>query len=202
MKYLNLLLLTATLLLALIAGCKKEDTTPEPDPLPYPLSELPAATQTGENTFGCVINGEPWVAYAPFNPIGGKLRAYYDEEHYGKGYNRRLIVSARRIIGSYDLNSDSIASSLGFTLTPIHSAGYNDIHNLDTYSMNFGIAKPLPSKSYVLDTLAPFHVHITKLDTIKKIVSGTFEMDLRKTIDSNEVLQIRHGRFDAWYQKE
>jgi hypothetical protein len=193
MKY---LLLTATLLLlALLAGCKKEDQ------IPYPLSELPPATQTGARTFGCLINGEPWVAYAPWD-LFGKLRAYYDEEHYGFDYNRRLIVGSHRIIPSYDLNNDSIANSLGFTINPIISEGYYDKQNLENYKSSFFLSKPLPSKIYELDTIVPFHIHITKLDTVKKIVSGTFEFDMRRISDSMDVLQIRHGRFDALYQKE
>jgi hypothetical protein len=84
----SLLLLTATfLLLALLAGCKKDTSTPKPDPLPYPLSELPLPTEEGKGTFGCLINGEPWVAIVkPSHPWVFPLRAYYDEEHYGLDY--------------------------------------------------------------------------------------------------------------------
>jgi hypothetical protein len=195
----NLLLLTATLLLlALLAGCKKEDTTPKPDPLPYPLSELPPATQEGKGTFGCVINGEPWVAYAPWH-LFGKLRATYDEEHYGLDYNRRLTLSALRVISSYDWNKDSIYSSIGFNINPIIGEGHYDIRNLQVHKLSHIVYEPGPTKRYELDTLAPFHIYITKLDTVKKIVSGSFEMDLRRTIDTSEVLRIRYGRFDAWY---
>ena len=198
MKNLNLLL-TAILLLALLASCKKDTSAPKPDPLPYPLSELPPATQEGKGTFGCVINGEPWVARTFFDPYG-PFRAYYDEAHYGFDYNRRLIVASHRIIPSYDLNNDSIANSFGFTINPVFSVGYYDKQKLENYKSSFFASKPKPSKIYELDTLAPFHIHITKLDTVKKIVSGTFEMDLIEIDDPNEVLQIRHGRFDAWYE--
>lgn len=187
-------LLTATLLLALMTGCKKDD------PVPYPLNKLPHATQSGENTFGCIINGEPWVAYAPFNPIGGKLRATYDEEYYGADYNRRLWLASYRIITSYDWNKDSLASSFGFDIRPILGIGSYEKNNLETYKISHTIVSPGPTRIYELDSLSPFHIQITKLDTVKKIVSGTFEMDLRRTIDSNEILQIRHGRFDARYE--
>jgi hypothetical protein len=195
MKKCFLSLTAVFLILAILPGCKKED------PIPYPISELPAATQTGENTFGCIINGEPWLAYAPFH-LFGKLRATYDETHYGSDYNQRLIVSARRVIGSHDWNNDSISNTLGFTITPIYGNGLYDIQNLDTYSTSFTLSSPGPTKIYRLDTLAPFHIHITKLDTVKKIVSGAFEMDLIEIDDPMDVLQIRHGRFDAWYEEE
>jgi hypothetical protein len=195
MKY---LLLTATLpLLALLAGCKKEDQ------IPYPLSELPPATQTGARTFGCLINGKPWVAIVkPAHPWLSPLRSTYDEEHYGLDYNRRLTLSALRVISSYDWNNDSIYSSIGFNINPIIGEGHYDIRNLQVHNLSHIVYEPGPTKRYELDTLAPFHIHITKLDTVNKIVSGTFEMDLIEIDDSLDVLYIRHGRFDAWYQKQ
>ena len=40
----------------IFTACKKDKTeTTE-------LSKLPAATQTGANTFGCLVNGKAWVA--------------------------------------------------------------------------------------------------------------------------------------------
>ena len=46
-----LLLLTLSIL---FACCNKEDT---PTPTPNPVSQLPPATQTGANTFGCLLDG-------------------------------------------------------------------------------------------------------------------------------------------------
>ena len=45
-----------SLFLFLTAACTKTDD----DAPAGPLDELPPATQTGANTFGCLINGEPW----------------------------------------------------------------------------------------------------------------------------------------------
>ena len=44
------------LVLGTYLGCHKD--LPDQDCPPG----LPCATQTGENTFGCYINGQPWVA--------------------------------------------------------------------------------------------------------------------------------------------
>lgn len=44
------------LLLAALLGlsqCKKHD--------PDPVDQLPPATQTGANTFGCLLNGQLWT---------------------------------------------------------------------------------------------------------------------------------------------
>ncbi len=187
-------------MMLLFVGCQKERS--EPEPLPYPFNKLPLPTQTGENTFGCLINGEPWVAYAPWNPFGGRFQAAYDEDHYGLDYNRRLWQFVLRQIPSNDLMNDSISSSFTFDIRPITNTGHYDKMNLEYFTIRHSVSNPGSSKIYALDTLAPFHIHITKLDTVKKIVSGTFEMDMRRISDSLDVLQIRHGRFDALYQKE
>jgi hypothetical protein len=48
----QILLLTSTLLL-LSASCKKHR------PRVNPVDQLPQETQTGANTFGCLVNGQP-----------------------------------------------------------------------------------------------------------------------------------------------
>ena len=50
-KLLLILITTFTL-----CSCDKDNDKPT-----NPVSQLPPATQTGENTFGCLINGEPFV---------------------------------------------------------------------------------------------------------------------------------------------
>ncbi|WP_162550068.1 hypothetical protein [Hymenobacter nivis] len=39
--------------LALLLGCKKTEQAP--------ADQLPPATQTGANTLGCLVNGQPWT---------------------------------------------------------------------------------------------------------------------------------------------
>ena len=54
MKHKLLSLLSIALLLM---QCKKDEPSPE--------EQLPAATQTGANTFGCLINGQTWEPNGP-----------------------------------------------------------------------------------------------------------------------------------------
>ncbi|MEO6833949.1 MAG: hypothetical protein ABI378_14835, partial [Chitinophagaceae bacterium] len=51
-------LFAVLLLVLLFAGCKKADRTPI-----NPIDQLPAATHTGANTLGCLIDGKPFAAY-------------------------------------------------------------------------------------------------------------------------------------------
>ena len=74
----------ATLLLAALLGlsqCKKK----EPGPAPTPESLLPPATQTGANTFGCLLNGQLWT---PAGADGtSNYSVYYDPSFGGGSFN-------------------------------------------------------------------------------------------------------------------
>ena len=60
MKNITLILLFTIPLLAL--KCNKD-----PEPPIEPIDQLPPATQTGENTFGCLVDGEVWLPRGSFN---------------------------------------------------------------------------------------------------------------------------------------
>ena len=45
-------------------SCKKHTSKPS-----NPVDKLPAATQTGANTFGCLVNGEVVVIHKPFGDL-------------------------------------------------------------------------------------------------------------------------------------
>lgn len=176
---------------ALCQGCKKDDS------LPWPLSALPPATQTGENTFGCLINGEPYVPERKISiPFGRELEAYYDEPNYGGEYDNRFSIRTDNI------QSASTASYFSIGLYPVFLSDVYNIDNTDFFSAGATIKIAGDSKHYVLDTLVFHTITISKLDTAKNIASGTFEMDMRRVSDSTDILQIRHGRFDVRYFPE
>src|SRR5690554_904281 len=81
MKKRHTLLLLLPLLMLLLS-CDKDDDKPAD-----PVDQLPPATQTGANTAGCLVNGEP------FTPKGyiasGNLAPYYDGENFTLGIKRR-----------------------------------------------------------------------------------------------------------------
>ena len=66
MKRLLLLLLPLALL-----GCKKDDPKPE--------DQLPPATRTGANTFGCLVNGQAWTPNG--NDSTSNYTVYYDPNY-------------------------------------------------------------------------------------------------------------------------
>ena len=78
-------------ILLLLIGCSKKD-----DPTLTPLEQLPPATKTGENTAGCLVNGEAFLPKG-FSP-SGNLICYYINQKYlslfiynDKGENAEVI---------------------------------------------------------------------------------------------------------------
>ncbi|MCB0605965.1 MAG: hypothetical protein KDC25_13940, partial [Saprospiraceae bacterium] len=47
----------------------------------------------------------------------------------------------------------------------------------------------------------PFSLEVTRFDTINKIISGVFDCEVRKILDSSDstIIQITKGRFDVHY---
>ncbi|MBQ0767738.1 MAG: hypothetical protein KBT58_00490, partial [Bizionia sp.] len=58
-------LLLAFALLLIVSNCNKNDD----DQPTNPIDQLPPATQTGANTFGCLLDGEPFLPGNSQNPL-------------------------------------------------------------------------------------------------------------------------------------
>src|SRR5690606_28653311 len=71
----ELLFLLVIAMLSGASSCKKETTEPNSSN----PNVLPPLTHEGKNTFGCKVNGEVWVAYAPYSISGPiALEGNYD----------------------------------------------------------------------------------------------------------------------------
>ncbi|MCB0532734.1 MAG: hypothetical protein H6574_13725 [Lewinellaceae bacterium] len=173
----------------LALSCAKK--TPECPP------DLPCKTQSGENTFGCYINGQPWVAeIAPyiFDPTLHKIEAYYDELEYGNYYNNVFHLIASRY-------NDSTNGFISINLIPVTAAGtirhepqaLFDISGVILKLQNGVIQDNL---SFTLDTLFDYHMEITHLDTDKNIAAGTFSFT---GTSAKDTIKVTDGRFDVRY---
>jgi hypothetical protein len=171
-------------LLPLLCGlwaCRKDENCP-PD--------LPCATQSGENTFGCYINGVPWVAKRElgiFDPTAHPLEVSYDETGYGGSNNNRLKLKGRYYGDEF--------SYIVIFVEPVRGIG--DIDRLNTYLSI--VEYRGPHGSYELGQYAPFNIHVAKLDTVNNIIAGRFSFTL---IGANDTLEITDGRFDVRYSPE
>ena len=172
MKVKNLLKITAlALFIALPLSCVEPE---EP-------TELPPETQKGANTFGCLVNGELFVAQPHFS--GFNVRNYVDAV-YGSGANNYTYVE---IYGS---------NKNGYVLFSIGNpeTGRKFTPHRLVYSSN-------DNRFQVGNTEGVF---LTKLDLENQIVSGTFEFEIPLLKDGEAIedstVKITKGRFDIKFR--
>jgi hypothetical protein len=145
----RILLITILLLCAVIA-CRK-DEPPQDCPL-----DLPCATQTGANTFGCYIDGVPWVAgVAPyvFDPTLRQIDAIYDELEYGQTHFNELQITSRKV--------DSLRYDFWkITFSPLMESGSLDHKLLSSFRVDLRLKKDFGYKEYQIDTLSQYNIEI------------------------------------------
>lgn len=192
-----------------VLGCKKDHVAPTPpvdniDLHKYP--GLPDATQSGENTMGCLINGETWVPKVDGVigwPSPHKMSVWYGELGKSLGIIDQfsLRIYCIKLVGRNEkLANFDIDESFSIEIKPIKSLEKASIQNKEFYYIEYFKRNNFePWKLYILDTLAPANIEITKLDTLHNIVSGLFNFRLKEIDDSKDTLRITNGRFDAKY---
>lgn len=158
-----------------ILACKERDADP---------NVLPAATQTGANTAGCLVDGKVWVASKKYiYPIGGAGTYVENVNNVCKitldlrnvSNESRILIKA--IISDFELNKEYIV--------PINN------------QMDYNICSYSPSLNVFYTSVLPNYtgkLKITRLDIQNQIISGTFEF---KAVDNNgNIVNITDGRFD------
>ena len=184
MKHKLLLRVLSLLLLFCFAQCKKQHDTPKTE-----IEKLPAITQEGKNTFGCLLNG---TAYTPGGGgiLDNVLSVQYDPSFQGG----KLSITMRRI---YDSNMELYLS-----------IGGDSINNVGIYQLSFpGKYKVFYEDSRsnctftTIDPPGPMifsgSLNITKFDTITKIISGIFSFKISNL--GCGILEATDGRFDVKY---
>ncbi|NAY90636.1 hypothetical protein GTQ34_01780 [Muricauda sp. JGD-17] len=166
-------LLIALYILSL-SGCSNDDK-PE-----NPVDALPPITQTGENTFACLINGKP------FFPSSDR-RAFYT---IGNGAYTLSISGSRndnqglRTIQLSALDIEGGVNEGEYPLTTRASGGY---------SAEYFIDGGLTLDARTTDE-NPGILTITRFDLEEFIVSGTFEFSVKDKVGN--ILNFTDGRFD------
>uniref|UniRef100_UPI004049BF6D hypothetical protein n=1 Tax=Flavobacterium sp. TaxID=239 RepID=UPI004049BF6D len=174
MKKLFFIFLTALALMS----CDKDDDVPT-----NPVDQLPPATQTGAGTFGCLVNGVPFVDNSGF------FNCFYqlvNGEYYFGIRGRQESFIRQIVIGSEKKNIDI---NVSLTLKSRNEGNFwanvsfddcSTCLNANTTDQNPGI------------------ITFTKLDFQNNIVSATFEFTV---IDPNTgtIYEITEGRFDSFF---
>ena len=150
-----------------------------------PVDQLPPATQTGENVFACLVDGEAWINTPNSFGFHNRISAGY--------YNSRVECRALKKLGD-DPNS-STESSFGIRISPaiIGEA------TLDTLSIRYS-KKRRDNTIFYYCVPSASSISITKLtnysDNRQDIVAGSFEGVMVNTA-LNDTIIVSEGRFDV-----
>jgi len=168
------LLLVATMA---IFSCKEKET-------PEPEIQLPAITSKGLNTFGCVVNGEIFVAgrgkEKAWNPTIISYMHYKDSifSLLAKDYESNKVISLETIYYSGDKN---------VSLYNPNSYDYASITEFIDFNF-FG------GKQYLIQRTNDWRLHISEDND--RFISGTFSFDAINR-EGGDTIHIRDGRFDV-----
>ncbi len=177
MKNLFLSLITITVLSTLsCSSCKKE--TPNPN-------NLPPTTQTGANTLGFTLNGQPWT------PQGNNGTANLSID-FDSGINNGVFgISAYRIPsnGNREYFGIGMKDSVNFYTAPfIISLSNSSLFRIRFENSNCSLF------SNDVNTNVTGTLSVNKLDKSARIISGTFNATLSTA--GCDTIRITDGRFD------
>lgn len=144
--------------------------------------ELPPPTREGKNTFGCYINGKPWIPKGRAGTVSN-LNMTYDPDYAGGSFEVKafrkeedgredmgIILDSLRQTGSYFLDKPGRRQAvfLGTDSDCWHLRG-------DSYYRSGSVT-------------------ITRFDMQAKVIAGTFEFVLAKP--GCDTITVTDGRFD------
>ncbi len=195
----NLLFLSSFLVfLFIILSCNK---TKDCSILPG-QDKLPMATQIGNDTFGCLMDGKPWVAYVThqdaIDALLGEKAIEIAQFSYDKNGDSGLFLVLNRHIYNvcdtvnqtlalhiYNPRGNPIGKNCKITANSYTYADYRDKSNKDWY---------------YLDTLSNPTATFTKIDTVYQknhipVISGTCSFRVINP-NSKDTLTFTNGRFD------
>jgi hypothetical protein len=178
-------------LLLSLASCKSCKKEVNPDP-------LPPETQTGANTFGCLIDGQPWIpdgggGFSQIPPIsGGYISASTNVPKHSVWISTRS--KDKKSISLYVRSVDKAGLYLLNFNTSSDIGGSPNSNNFGLYTID-GSTINDPDYNYITTSQYTGWVNFTVADTLTKQLSGTFEFD---AIDhaSGKTVKITKGRFD------
>ncbi|MDO7850736.1 DUF6252 family protein [Hymenobacter convexus] len=174
------------LCLATLTQCSKCKNDPTPAD---PAAQLPPATQTGANTFGCLVNGQP---YTPGGGSNGtpSYAVIYDPGYQGGSLDVRTyrypdaqsLKKQRLSLGGININHAGVYL---IGASPDTGAGFTDEYRTspcDTY------------RSDQANGYSKGSITITRLDLQAGIISGTFAFTLAQP--GCDTIKVTQGRFD------
>ncbi|MEO6683157.1 MAG: hypothetical protein ABIN48_10070 [Ginsengibacter sp.] len=157
-------------------GCKKNKPKTE-------LEKLPPITQTGANTFGCLINGKAWT------PKGFQFKPNFfiivDPTFQNGNFDLRVYQYSNQKFERINIFSNDIRSIGNYSITP-NGFVFVDFRN-DFSSCNY---------LHSIENFSFGYLKITKYDLQNGIVSGEFDCTMYDSAINCDTIKITNGRFD------
>jgi len=154
---------------------------------------LPPLTHTGDNTAGCLVNGEVFLPKG-FSPWGMPILscAYEDGSYFPISINRKLTNEMKSVFISY---KGPLQENIGV----VYALDSDDIGygGFGMYSIYYSSNSLSDNTSYVTNIDFKGELVFTYLNLEKRIISGTFWFDAVNS--KGEVIEVRDGRFDMEY---
>lgn len=170
------LFLVFTFLLIIASSCKKDANK----------DKLPPATQTGENTFGCLVNGKVYIPKGYDGTGRPNPHVQYDYDLNGQPFLS---------IETHQYNNNNSVAGIDLSFFNVVRTGYYPM----PYEFKFSLGS--------IEILADCGISnldssvqrwgggvITKLDIANSIISGTFDCKFKRP--QCDTVYITDGRFD------
>jgi len=174
-KITYLLFLLPFLTITLFTACDKDN-----DNNCKGIDCLPPATQTGAGTFGCLVNGVPYVDNSGF------FNCFYQlgDDGYSFGIQTEDNVSTIGAIAIGSLQKEIIIGEI----IPLNLREDNEFYAfLDFNTLQQGGTTTKAEDGFII---------FTKLSTFSNVVSATFEFTISNPT-TGAIYKITEGRFDA-----
>lgn len=153
-----------------------------------PADQLPPATQTGANTFGCLVNGAlcrpKGTTGTPnfsvlYDPIanGGNLSISATQIEDGHRRYITLLATAVTGTGNYSFARPNGIASAHYVETPVAPNGCTQLYSDQDVAYRRG------------------YLTIARLDGQARVIAGTFDLQLLEA--GCDTIRITQGRFDA-----
>ena len=176
--YLNILL--AILITAFLSTCKKQNIDP--------LSQLPLITQTGEDTFGCLVNGKAVTlkngGFLNGSTFGGAhignnifLISFYSNDTNTPGF-------------AFSIDSLNVVEGTTYVLSKDKAIGFSSAQ----YNANLNATPPLPDFSTNEKVTGSLTITKYSLYNGATVLAGIFNYN---AVDAKgDTVKITNGRFD------
>ena len=153
----------------------------------YCSNQVPLLHSEKGNFLICKINGKPWKADATLSEKNLRLVLYRD---------KTLQVHGKAVMGD---QGEKVKSTVSFFITSVDAPGIYPLGLNPKNSADYSNFEASPCSFYFTDQGFTGFVNITKLDTLNRVIAGTFEYKALASGPSFHSVQVTDGLFNMTY---